>query len=246
MEAAGFVYAGLARAIWLRCGVDRPHSLGSGCDCGPLSCDSGENITASSSGAANGVRSARRTMLPERRGPGALDRQGPLLRAFQCALQIARPPVLVRCGVTKLSNRHGTDPYAWWCGEGLCWPPYPDQRARAGATCTPWPSMSSSREGSGPLACEVLAVFARVDRRLAQQGLVLRRKVIPHGLADREHQRIGDMAPQREVLLRPLGGGVDRERVPGRRRRRWRARLRVSSSRVRAEGLVEQRRADDA
>jgi len=24
----------------------------------------------------------------------------------------------IRCVLAKLSNRHGTDPYAWWCGRG--------------------------------------------------------------------------------------------------------------------------------
>src|SRR5262249_2118550 len=44
--------------------------------------------------------------------------QGPLVRALQCVLQIARPPVLVRRVLAKLSNRRGTDPYARWCGRG--------------------------------------------------------------------------------------------------------------------------------
>src|SRR5712671_424547 len=77
--------------------------------------------TASPPCCADRTASLRGTVEHGRQRPWPLasrPEQTPLHRAFQCPLQIARPPVLDRSGLAQLLEPPYTDPYVRWCGRG--------------------------------------------------------------------------------------------------------------------------------
>src|SRR5712672_2495687 len=77
--------------------------------------------TASPPCCADRTASLRGTVEHGRQRPWPLasrPEQSPLHRAFQCPLQIARPPVLDRSALAQLLEPPYTDPYVRWCGRG--------------------------------------------------------------------------------------------------------------------------------
>src|ERR1700730_314349 len=77
--------------------------------------------TASPPCCAERTASLRGTVEHGRQRPWPLasrPEQSPLHRAFQCPLQIARPPVLDRSALAQLLEPPYTDPYVRWCGRG--------------------------------------------------------------------------------------------------------------------------------
>ena len=143
----GPVHARLARLIRVlrnARGADRSHSLGPVATAG-RSMASVEN-TASPPRCADRTASLRGTVEHGRQRPWPLasrPEQSPLHRAFQCPLQIARPPVLDRSALAQLLEPPYTDPYVRWCARGGAarLPPIPSSdpqaaiRLGAYATC---------------------------------------------------------------------------------------------------------------
>ena len=118
----GPVHARLARLLRLlrnARGADRSHSLGPLATAG-RSMASVEN-TASPACCADRTASLRGTVEHGRQRPwprASRPEQSPLHRAFQCPLQIARPPVPDRRALAQLLEPPYTDPYVRWCGRG--------------------------------------------------------------------------------------------------------------------------------
>jgi hypothetical protein len=119
----GHLHEGLARLFRLlpkARGADRSHSLGpvatAGRSLAPM-----ENTTASPRGSCRKWGLGMGCKEHGRQRPWSMvscPQQSPLHWAFQCVLQIARSPILVRRVLAQLLEPPCTDPYARWCGRG--------------------------------------------------------------------------------------------------------------------------------
>jgi hypothetical protein len=128
----GHLHEGLARLFRLlpnARGADRSHSLGSVATAG-RSLAPMENTTASPRGSCRKWGLGMGCKEHGRQRPWSMvscPQQSPLHWAFQCVLQIARSPILVRRVLAQLLEPPCTDPYARWCGRGGAarFPPIP-------------------------------------------------------------------------------------------------------------------------